>query len=84
MTENCARGNSSMIRFVSLPMDLFYLRIQTVGVSIEDDIHTTTACSRNHRVLVSQINSHDTHGLATIWFEKVWYRSVSRDETMAQ
>mmetsp|Transcript_8840 Transcript_8840/g.24484 ORF Transcript_8840/g.24484 Transcript_8840/m.24484 type:complete len:150 (-) Transcript_8840:2-451(-) len=41
-------------------------RIQSVGISIQQDIDATPTGGRDDRVLVAQINTHDAHGVCRV------------------
>ena len=37
------------------------LRIETIGIPIQNHIHATSTCGCNHRVLITQINPYNAH-----------------------
>ena len=43
-----------------------YLRVETVGVAVEDDVDAATAGGGDHRVLVAEIDANDGHG-CLVW-----------------
>lgn len=40
---------------------MIYLRVETIGVAIEDDVDATAAGGGDHRVLVAEIDANDGH-----------------------
>ena len=46
----------------------YYLRVEAIGVAIEDDVDATAAGGGDDRVLVAEIDANDGHGCWVWWW----------------
>ena len=48
-----------------------YLRVETIGVAVEDDVDATAAGGGDDRVLVAEIDADDGHGCWVWWWGRI-------------
>jgi hypothetical protein len=55
------KGHTTIHREEKILHHSMDLRIQTIGVSIENNIDTTAASSSNHRMLETKVDTNNAH-----------------------
>jgi hypothetical protein len=57
-------------------LSCLYVRVETVGVAVQNDIDASTACRGNYGVLVTEIDTHDARH---VWFMFCYVRGEGSD-----
>ena len=59
---SCSQGPTAKARGNNRGVEVYsYLRVEAIGVAIEDDVDAAAAGGGNHRILVAEIDADDGH-----------------------